>query len=223
MLLAVTTTISAQTAAKKPAVKTATTQKTATTSTKKTTEPASTSYKDERDGQVYKTAIIDGKTWMVEPFSYKPEKCDCIYWEEQDTSKGGFYTAVQAQKVIPTGWRIPTIEEYEALLAKAGKTPEELKKAGFSIELLSFNLDMYQTIKKYKNDAYMTKVLVGDKKAFNYSEFTEFLALKITKNKLADGTEYDSIDEYTFRVYKESGSMVPGPARGYLRMFLIKA
>ncbi len=218
MLLALTTTINAQTAAKKPVAKT---QKT-TTTTKKTAEPAATTFKDERDGQVYKTTVIEGKTWMVEPFRYKPEKCDCIYWEEKDTTKGAFYTPAQAKRVVPAGWRVPTTEEYEALLAKLGTTKEGFAKAGFAVEFLKFDLAMYKTIRQYKNDAYMTKVLVGDKKAFNVSDNAYFLAQKSVKNKMADGTETETVFDWALLVKNDASQMSGVGAGDYIRLFLIK-
>ncbi len=198
-------------------------KKTATPKAPKTATPkVDPTFKDERDGQVYKTAIIDGKTWMIEPFRHKPAKCDCIYWEEKDTTKGAFYTAAQAKMVVPVGWRIPTTEEYEALMAKVGTTQEAFTKAGFAVEFLRFDLAMYKTIRQYKNDAYMTKVLVGDKKAFYISENAYFLALKIFKSKAADGSDYETVSDYALLVEKDKAQISGGAWGNYFRMFLIK-
>jgi len=80
-------------------------------------------FKDE-DGQEYGwKKNVDGKVWMTDNLMYASEKSQCI-----NTSKcglGRFYPREEAQTVCPTGWRLPTTDEYRALVqAVDGKTDD---------------------------------------------------------------------------------------------------
>ena len=84
---------------------------------------------DPRDGNVYKTTQIGGKTWMAENLNYfdiegaaSSIKNDWCYWDKPENceSAGRLYTWKVAQRVCPEGWRLPTKADWESLLQEVG-------------------------------------------------------------------------------------------------------
>ncbi|MBO7061437.1 MAG: fibrobacter succinogenes major paralogous domain-containing protein [Fibrobacter sp.] len=84
---------------------------------------------DPRDGMVYKTTTIGGMTWMAENLNYfdiegaaSSVKNDWCYWDKPENceSAGRLYTWKVAQRICPEGWRLPTNEDWAALLTAVG-------------------------------------------------------------------------------------------------------
>jgi len=84
---------------------------------------------DPRDGIVYKTATIGGQVWMAENLNYfdvegapSSIKNDWCYWDKPENceSAGRLYTWKVAKRVCPEGWRLPTNEDWIALLTAVG-------------------------------------------------------------------------------------------------------
>ena len=75
-------------------------------------------YTDPRDGQVYKTVEINGKTWLAENLNY--DTSDGCWFYNNDPKNGEqygrLYTWRSAQKACPPGWHLPTDKEWKALL-----------------------------------------------------------------------------------------------------------
>lgn len=72
---------------------------------------------DGRDGQVYKTIVIDNLTWMAENLNFETANSYCF----NDTAKycatyGRLYTWAAAQDACPEGWHLPSHEEFKALV-----------------------------------------------------------------------------------------------------------
>lgn len=88
---------------------------------------------DSRDGQVYKTIVVDTLTWMAENLNYETVNSFCF----NDTAKycatyGRMYTWPAALNACPEDWHLPTYSELSYLVK--GKGGDNLRsKAGWII------------------------------------------------------------------------------------------
>jgi uncharacterized protein (TIGR02145 family) len=81
------------------------------------------SFTDSRDGKVYKTIKIGTQTWMAENLAFKPDSGN--YWaynnDANNVSKYGYlYDWKTAITVCPTGWHLPTDDEWTILITYLG-------------------------------------------------------------------------------------------------------
>jgi len=72
-------------------------------------------YKDERDGRVYKTVKVGKQTFFAENFAYKPNTGN--FWAYENSTGysmiyGYLYDLKTAKELAPSGWHVPTIEEW---------------------------------------------------------------------------------------------------------------
>jgi len=76
---------------------------------------------DRGNGQTFKTIEIAGKTWMAENLNIKTGNSWCYDDADSNCVKyGRLYDWETATAACPTGWRLPTNQEWEDLIATAG-------------------------------------------------------------------------------------------------------
>jgi uncharacterized protein (TIGR02145 family) len=89
-------------------------------------------FKDPRDGKVYKTVKIGTQTMMAENLAYKPSSGN--YWAyDNDTTNlakyGYLYDWETAKTIAPAGWHLPTQAEWESLYNYLGGVDKKVFKA----------------------------------------------------------------------------------------------
>jgi uncharacterized protein (TIGR02145 family) len=94
-----------------------------------TKQNGASTFKDPRDGNVYRTAKIGNQVWMAENLNYKINGSWCYKDYEANGKKyGRLYTWNAAKAACPKGWRLPTRLEWEELVVTTGGSSVAGKK-----------------------------------------------------------------------------------------------
>lgn len=147
-------------------------------SARKTVKKQTLEFKDPRDKQKYRLVKIDSLEWFGDNLNYKMNDSYCFDDDEnQCMAYGRLYTWDAAMQACPSGFRLPTDEDFEKLWTAAG--------ADF-------------------NAAYLLKTTYGWKGETNGNDTLKFSAMP-AGNRFDDET-YGNMNKFAFFWSAEDGS-----------------
>jgi uncharacterized protein (TIGR02145 family) len=86
-------------------------------------------FTDVRDDKVYQATTIGGKTWMAQNLDYSTQSGSWCYNNNSSNCNtyGRMYDWGIAKNACPSGWHLPTKDEWDALVASVGGAGKKLK------------------------------------------------------------------------------------------------
>ena len=180
---------------------------------------------DPRDGQVYKTATIGEQTWMAENLNYENDGSFCYDDRMSYCIKyGRLYTWDAAMKACPTGYHLPTLEEWNILLDSVGG----VEHAGTKLKISTGWENGYINYEKGKDCCGFSALPAGRKNKdgsyiekfkrtyfWSASEITSFMAYNISMKTSSAAHLYESSKISALSVRCLKGDVLPKNERSF--------
>lgn len=160
-------------------------------------------FTDPRDGHVYKTVTIGSQTWYAENVKFNVANSWCFKDDSTYCKKyGKLYNYESAKEACPSGWRVPTKDEWDTLISSAGGP--DLAPANLSLYRPAFGFNALYGGRRHSSGEYFYLDQFGF--YWTSTEVDKYNAWVITLNpnlKTLKINSYDKWAGYSLRCIKE--------------------
>jgi uncharacterized protein (TIGR02145 family) len=174
--------------------------------------------KDTRDGKEYQTVKIGDQTWFAQNLAYKPKTGEYHAWadNESNVAKWGYlYDWATAKKVCPSGWHLPSDEDWKTLEITLGLPLEEYdlnNKRGEKLGVQLKSLQLWDNKGNGKNTSGFNAIPAGGMpfydKSFNFLNEKAYFWTASANGTDAYGRVLSNDDNYFSRgLYSKNSCM----------------
>ncbi|MBI5010538.1 MAG: hypothetical protein HZB98_13035 [Bacteroidia bacterium] len=168
-------------------------------------------FTDKRDGNVYRTITLNGITWMAENLRFKTKNGAVYYDNNPDNARdyGMLYDWKAAKTVCPSGWHLPSGNEFRTLSdhfqLQESWRKESKDTVSFTIQLGGFQ-DHEGTFSELDESGYYWTATEYDNKSAEYFSYLIIDNMIVTdisrKEDVDDISGTDKNDKYSVRCIK---------------------
>ena len=155
---------------------------------------------DERDGQVYRTVDIGAQVWMAENLNFKMDSSECYEKDLENCGRyGRLYLWPDAMEICPSGWHLPTLDEWKILYTYAGGIETSASKLRAT--------DGWSDRRALGSDRYGFSVLPGGAYRADYSRFQDITVYAY----FWTSTDYEEKEDNVYNIcFDERDGIVDG-------------